>query len=72
MPAVRFGGIAIDLFKDGMRVDGWAQFDRLGLLRQLGAVETDGPFASRRTVALPEEVAPKSAGQCPLGYRSCP
>jgi len=25
--------------------DGWAQFDKLGLLRQLGAIDRDGPFA---------------------------
>jgi predicted ester cyclase len=42
---VRFDGIAIDLFRDGVRVDGWAQFDKLGLLRQLGAIDDDGPFA---------------------------
>lgn len=42
---VRFDGIAIDLFREGIRIDGWAQFDKLGLLRQLGAIEADGPFA---------------------------
>ena len=25
--------------RDGQRVDGWAQFDQLGLLVQLGAVD---------------------------------
>src|SRR5918997_1598878 len=33
---VTFDGIAIDLFREGIRIDGWAQFDKLGLLRQLG------------------------------------
>ncbi len=42
---VTFDGIAIDLFREGIRIDGWAQFDKLGLLRQLGAIEADGPFA---------------------------
>ena len=37
--SVEFGGIAIDEKRDGVRVDGWAQLDRLGLLTQLGAVE---------------------------------
>jgi predicted ester cyclase len=36
---VEFDGIAIDVMRDGKRVDGWAQLDRLGLLTQLGAVE---------------------------------
>ena len=38
-------GIAIDLFEAGVRVDGWAQNDKLGLLRQLGTIEANGPFA---------------------------
>ena len=42
---VTFDGIASDLFSEGIRIDGWAQFDKLGLLRQLGAIEADGPFA---------------------------
>ena len=42
---VSIDGIAIDLFEAGVRVDGWAQFDRLGLLRQLGTIDADGPFA---------------------------
>lgn len=36
---VEFGGIAIDIMRDGQRVDGSAQLDRLGLLTQLGVVE---------------------------------
>jgi predicted ester cyclase len=36
---VEFDGIAIDVMRDGQRTDGWAQFDRLGLLVQLGAVD---------------------------------
>jgi predicted ester cyclase len=36
---VEFGGIAIDVMRDGKRVDGWGQLDRLGLLTQLGVVE---------------------------------
>lgn len=35
---VEFTGIAIDVMRDGKRVNGWAQLDRLGLLRQLGVV----------------------------------
>jgi predicted ester cyclase len=35
---VAFDGIAIDVMRDGQRVRGWAQLDRLGLLRQLGGV----------------------------------
>jgi len=35
---VSFDGIAIDVMRDGVRVEGWAEIDRLGLLRQLGAV----------------------------------
>jgi predicted ester cyclase len=34
-----FDGIAIDVMRNGQRVGGWAQFDRLGLLVQLGAVD---------------------------------
>jgi predicted ester cyclase len=36
---VSFDGIAIDVMRDGVRVEGWAEIDRLGLLRQLGAVD---------------------------------
>ncbi len=36
---VEFDGIAIDVMRNGLRVDGWAQLDRLGLLVQLGAVD---------------------------------
>jgi len=36
--SVEFGGIAIDVMRDGKRVNGWAQLDRLGLLTQLGVV----------------------------------
>ncbi len=36
---VEFDGIAIDLMRDGQRIDGWAQFDRMGLLIQLGAID---------------------------------
>ncbi len=36
---VEFDGIAIDVMRDGVRVDGWAQLDQLGLLTQLGAVD---------------------------------
>jgi predicted ester cyclase len=36
---VEFDGIAIDLMRNGWRVEGWAQLDRLGLLTQLGVVE---------------------------------
>jgi steroid delta-isomerase-like uncharacterized protein len=36
---IQIGGIAIDVMRDGQRVDGWAQFDQLGLLVQLGAVD---------------------------------
>jgi predicted ester cyclase len=42
---ISIDGIAIDLFDAGVRVDGWAQFDKLGLLRQLGTIDADGPFA---------------------------
>ena len=42
---VSIDGIAIDLFEAGVRVDGWAQFDKLGLLRQLGTIDANGPFA---------------------------
>ena len=34
-----FGGIAIDVMRNGVRVQGWAEIDRLGLLTQLGAME---------------------------------
>ena len=43
--AVKLDGIAIDLFEAEIRVGGWAQFDKLRLLRQLGAIEAEGPFA---------------------------
>ncbi|MGI9096998.1 MAG: ester cyclase [Solirubrobacteraceae bacterium] len=36
---VEFDGIAIDIMRDGQRIDGWAQFDRMGLLIQLGAID---------------------------------
>ena len=42
---ISIDGIAIDLFEAGVRVDGWAQFDKLGLLRQLGTIDASGPFA---------------------------
>ena len=43
---ISIDGIAIDLFEAGVRTDGWAQFDRLGLLRQLGTIDdVNGPFA---------------------------
>ena len=42
---VTIDGIAINLFEAGVRVDGWAQFDKLGLLRQLGTIDANGPFA---------------------------
>ncbi len=42
---VEFDGIAIDVMDGDKRVDGWAQFDRLGLLTQLGAID---PAPSRR------------------------
>ena len=42
---ISIDGIAIDLFEAGVRVDGWAQFDKLGLLRQLGTIDANGPFA---------------------------
>ena len=41
---VSIDGIAIDRFDDGIRIEGWAQFDKLGLLRQLGVADADGPF----------------------------
>lgn len=34
--AVTFTGIAIDRVVDGLRVEGWAQLDMVGLLAQLG------------------------------------
>ncbi len=37
--SVEFDGIAIDVMRDGQRVDGWAQLNRLGLLAQLGVVD---------------------------------
>jgi predicted ester cyclase len=40
---IRIEGIAIDLFDAGVRVDAWAQFDGLRLLRQFGAVDAHGP-----------------------------
>ena len=36
---VSFDGIAIDVMRNGVRVEGWAEIDRLGLLRQLGAAD---------------------------------
>ena len=42
---ISIDGIAIDRFDEGVRVDGWAQFDKLGLLRQLGTIDANGPFA---------------------------
>jgi len=36
---VQFDGIAIDVMRGGLRIDGWAQLDRLALLVQLGAVD---------------------------------
>jgi predicted ester cyclase len=36
---VAVDGIAIDVMRDGVRVQGWAEIDRLGLLTQLGAVQ---------------------------------
>jgi predicted ester cyclase len=36
---VSIDGIAIDVMRDGVRVEGWAEIDRLGLLRQLGAAD---------------------------------
>jgi predicted ester cyclase len=41
--SVEFGGIAIDVMRDGQRVDGWAQLDRLALLGQLGVVDPPQP-----------------------------
>jgi predicted ester cyclase len=40
---VEFDGIAIDVMRDGVRVDGWAQLDRLALLTQLGTVDLPRP-----------------------------
>jgi predicted ester cyclase len=37
---VEFDGIAIDVMRDGQRVAGWAQLDRLGLLTQLGVIDS--------------------------------
>ena len=37
---VEFDGIAIDVMRDGKRVEGWAQLDRLALLSQLGVVDS--------------------------------
>jgi len=42
---ISIDGIAIDRFQAGVRVDGWAEFDKLGLLRQLGTIDANGPFA---------------------------
>jgi predicted ester cyclase len=35
---VSFTGIVIDRFKDGKFVEGWGNFDNLGLMQQLGAI----------------------------------
>ncbi len=37
---ISMGGIAVDTMRDGRRVGGGAQLDELGLLRQLGAVDS--------------------------------
>ena len=42
---ISIDGSAVDLFEAGVRVDGWAQFDKLRLLRQLGTIDANGPFA---------------------------
>jgi predicted ester cyclase len=39
---IEVGGIAIDVMRDGKRVDGWAETDQLGLLKQLGIVDPPG------------------------------
>jgi predicted ester cyclase len=39
---VEFGGIAVDVMRDGRRTEGWAQLDLLGLLNQLGALDRPG------------------------------
>ena len=41
--SVEFDGIAIDLMRDGQRVDLWGQLDQLGLLAQLGVVDPPRP-----------------------------
>jgi predicted ester cyclase len=49
--SVELDGIAIDVMRDGLRVEGWAQLDRLGLLTQLGAVDPPpGSSAARQSV----------------------
>ena len=42
---ISIDAIAIDLFEPDVRVDGWAEFDKLGLQRQLGTIDANGPFA---------------------------
>jgi len=37
---ISMGGIAVDIMRDGQRVGGGAQLDELGLLRQLGALDS--------------------------------
>jgi predicted ester cyclase len=39
---IEVAGIAIDVMRDGKRVDGWAETDQLGLLVQLGLVDPLG------------------------------
>jgi predicted ester cyclase len=36
---IEVGGMAIDVMRDGQRVAGWGEWDRLGLLVQLGAAD---------------------------------
>jgi predicted ester cyclase len=42
---VEVGGIAIDVMRDGKRVDGWVEIDRFGLMSQLGVIEAPGPMS---------------------------
>lgn len=40
---ISISGIAVDIMRDGQRVGGGAQLDELGLLRQLGALDSRHP-----------------------------
>jgi len=45
-------GISIDLWKDGKVVEAWAEWDNLGLARQLGAAPPEGSVAEKLGMGL--------------------
>jgi predicted ester cyclase len=45
-------GISIDLWKDGKLVESWAEWDNLGLARQLGAAPPEGSIGEKIGMAM--------------------